>query len=58
MRQSSGKGDSKTRKIKSQRKINIPVQDRGQLQDHQGHHQGHCPDLIKEGPKLKVINQE
>ena len=53
----------KQRKLShKERKINIPVQDQDQLQDHQGqpqgHHQGHCPDLIKEGSKQKVINQE
>ena len=53
----------KQRKVSHRkRKINIPVQDRGQLQDHygqsQGHHQGHCADLLKEGSKQKMINQD
>ena len=42
-----------------ERKIYTPGQDRCQLRDHhQGQPQGHCPDLIKGGPKLTVINQE
>ena len=42
-----------------ERKINTPDQDQGQFQDHhQGQPQGHCPDLIKEGPKQSMGNQE